>query len=897
MSRFQNVTELHLQVAVTAPAYVIPQAQIDERVAARVGGKALALARMARAGIAVPPFVAVTTDAYEAYLDATGLRARILFELERKDFADMRWEEMWDAALRIRSLFLTTPLPEELRAALAQPLAARFAEVATVVRSSAPGEDSAGASFAGLHESYVNVRGVDAILEHVKLVWASLWSDAALLYRRELGLDPRRSVMAVVVQEIVAGERSGVAFSWHPDDDRRALVEAVHGLNQGLVDGVVEPDRWTLDRRDGAVLEHHAAERLEMMAAAADGVRLVPLPGDRRDAAPLAAGEVPRVFGLARRAEEHFAAPQDVEWTLRRDELFALQSRPITTLAGEAGDGRAAYLSLTPQLRQPAAPAAAHRGRGHPGARGRGRAPGGRRRSRAWTTPACARPCSERKAAHDRGVDVYVADFIPFAHGARLFGRAYNDVLRPDDPYEFTDLLTATPMLSLRRNAALERLAACLRDGDEDAAERALDDYLAEFGDAAVGGAPAAAATRRDEVLALARRLAARPAGRGAGATGPGGARAALHRGAPRGGARARGRAARAGSRELAPARRRQPVPRPPRAAAHGGARRGAAPRPAGRRQPATARGHAAVAAGRSRRRRAAEPQAGAGRRPAAPAGVRRQARQIVGQPAGPGLAVGAARVVAGREDLAAFADGEILVCDAIEPEMTFVVPLAAGIVERRGGMLIHGAIIAREYGLPCVTGVPRATELIRTGDRAHRRRLPRHRRHRLSNARSPCRGPAARLESCASACSVLGGGGHDSARDLGGSARRPVAAALCAAPPLVGCGTSGSGSTDAGTTPPSGDASASPPPPATATVGDEISDTTAPTPRPPSTAPRSNAVWRCRASPTWAKLTAKARRRPSAPWPSSTPRPTRWPSGRASAATSGVSRWPPTAG
>ena len=96
----------------------------------------------------------------------------------------------------------------------------------------------------------------------------------------------------------------------------------------------------------------------------------------------------------------------------------------------------------------------------------------------------------------------------------------------------------------------------------------------------------------------------------------------------------------------------------------------------------------------------------------------RAQARQIVGQPAGPGLAVGPARVVRTRQDLAAFADGEILVCDAIEPEMTFIVPLAAGIVERRGGMLIHGAIIAREYGLPCVTGVPRAAELIHTGDR-----------------------------------------------------------------------------------------------------------------------------------------------------------------------------------
>ena len=99
----------------------------------------------------------------------------------------------------------------------------------------------------------------------------------------------------------------------------------------------------------------------------------------------------------------------------------------------------------------------------------------------------------ERKAAHDRGVDVYIADFIPFAHGARLFGSAYNDVLRPEDPYEFTDLLTATPMLSLRRNAALERLAACLRDGDEAAAERVLDEYLAEFGDAGGLGGPGGA--------------------------------------------------------------------------------------------------------------------------------------------------------------------------------------------------------------------------------------------------------------------------------------------------------------------------------------------------------------------------------------------------------------------
>jgi phosphoenolpyruvate synthase/pyruvate phosphate dikinase len=93
------------------------------------------------------------------------------------------------------------------------------------------------------------------------------------------------------------------------------------------------------------------------------------------------------------------------------------------------------------------------------------------------------------------------------------------------------------------------------------------------------------------------------------------------------------------------------------------------------------------------------------------------KSRQILGQPAGPGMAVGKARVVLNSSDLFSFQKGEILVCDAVDPGMTFVVPLAAGIVERRGGMLIHGAIIAREYGIPCVTGVPDAVHQIRTGD------------------------------------------------------------------------------------------------------------------------------------------------------------------------------------
>jgi pyruvate,water dikinase len=435
------------------------------------------------------------------------------------------------------------------------------------------------------------------------------------------------------------------------------------------------------------------------------------------------------VFELALKAERYFGTPQDVEWTLRDGKLYLLQSRPVTTRAqASAGDQRAWYLSLHRSFENlralrnkieveqiPAMIRAAEEFAGIDLGR--------------LSDRGLAAEIRRRWEANNTWVNVYWADFIPFAHGIRLFGQVYNDRLKPEDPYEFVSLLTQTDMASLERNRLLESLADqmrsnpdladCLRAGDcrEKAPEfrRALEGFIERFGDlscSVTGGTQCEGATR--PLVKILLEMAARPqtlAGSGK----------------------------RADVKELSrrffnafPESRRGEALELLDLARASYRLRDDDNIYLGRIESQSA---AAVAEGRRRldsggaagegceELRSALEDLNFGNRmhpasqPALSEGDRVQARQLIGQPAGPGVAKGKARVVRRHADLEDFAHGEILVCDAVDPNMTFVVPLAAAVVERRGGMLIHGAIIAREYGLPCVTGIPDATSLVQTGD------------------------------------------------------------------------------------------------------------------------------------------------------------------------------------
>ncbi len=696
----------------------------DRRV---VGGKAFALSRMVQAGMRVPRAVCITTRAYDAYMAATRLSDHVAFELFRKSLDEMRWEEVWDTALRIRSLFLKAPIPADLRDILLPYLSNRFGETEVSVRSSAPGEDSARKSFAGLHDSFLNVRGASAILEHVHLVWASLWSDRSILYRKELELDARKSRMAVVIQEMVFGERAGVAFGRNPMDPKEAIVEAVYGLNQGLVDGTVEPDRWVIKRDTEEIVSHVAVLRKESVKPLKEGVSLVPLASELREQPPLSTDEVLEVYALTKQAESLFRTSQDVEWTYRGNVLFALQSRPITTLRNKTGDIRHWYLSLHRSLEN----LKALRGKIETELlpdMDRNAVEMAAKDLTMLSELELAKEIEHRKDIFDHWQQIYREFCIPFAHGMRLFGQVYNDRVKPEDPYEFMALLKGADMVSVHRNNALRNLAdwierypdiaSKLREGRLDDCDehfvRAFRQMMLRFGGLTWGGQQFGA--NQAQVIALLLEMV-------------GGHRKTVFSEAEK---RAElehvylskfSKAEKTFARELLDVARASYQLRDDDntyigkiegellAAVREGARRKKMQFGDKMVMEDTGRVTAAlkgVAMPPSNKTNVGMLEEG---------DFLLRPRQLIGQPAGPGVASGIARVIRNPSDLFNFKSGEILVCDAVDPNMTFVIPMAAGVVERRGGMLIHGAIIAREYGLPCVTGVRNAASQINTGD------------------------------------------------------------------------------------------------------------------------------------------------------------------------------------
>ena len=233
----------------------------------------------------------------------------------------------------IRRTLEGVAIPDDLAAAITGALARLGEQAAYAVRSSATAEDLPTASFAGQQDTYLNVVGAAAVLQHINRCWASLFTERAVTYRRRNGVDHRKVHMAVVVQQMVFPHAAGVLFTADPLTGNRkvATVEAGFGLGEALVSGLVNPDVFEV--RDGEVVTRTVAtKQLAIHALATGGTQDVVIEPARQQQPALTDAQVVRLAQLGRRIEAHFGRPQDIEWCLVDDGFQVVQSRPITTL-------------------------------------------------------------------------------------------------------------------------------------------------------------------------------------------------------------------------------------------------------------------------------------------------------------------------------------------------------------------------------------------------------------------------------------------------------------------------------------------------------------------------------------------------------------------------------------
>jgi rifampicin phosphotransferase len=315
--------------------FVLPLA--DERATLPVvGGKGASLARLVAAGLPAPPGFHVTTAAYAAFVSEAGLQTVILGALAGADPA--RPETLDAASAAIGEAFRSAALPAGLEAAVRQayldlPEEGSPAGPAVAVRSSATAEDLPELSFAGQHDTYLNVIGPAALLRALVDCWASLWTARAIGYRARNAVAEADIALAVVVQVMVQSEVSGVLFTADPLTGRRnrIVIDATLGLGEALVSGRVEPDHYAFDPAAGVILERRLGSKaVSVRAQAGGGTATVMEAAAVRQALPDA--QIGELAGLVQRIAVLYGSPQDIEWAWAGGRFFILQSRPITSL-------------------------------------------------------------------------------------------------------------------------------------------------------------------------------------------------------------------------------------------------------------------------------------------------------------------------------------------------------------------------------------------------------------------------------------------------------------------------------------------------------------------------------------------------------------------------------------
>lgn len=301
-----------------------------------VGGKGASLGEMMNAELPVPRGFAVTAPAFRQFLDETRIAKKLFNSLEI-DVNDS--EALKSAEKKAKRLILSAEMPSETKRAILDAydkLCKREGEdVFVAIRSSATAEDLPDASFAGQQETFLNVRGGEAVVEAVQRCWASLYGARAIFYRVKQGFEHEHVSISVIIQKMVDADKAGVIFTSHPTSgEPLTIIEAGWGLGETVVSGSISPDNYVVDRRTKKIVQRNIATKDIMHVKDPKTGKTIQtkVPDDMRNKPVLTDAEVMKLTELGEIVENHYSIPQDVEWAIADEKIYMLQSRPITTI-------------------------------------------------------------------------------------------------------------------------------------------------------------------------------------------------------------------------------------------------------------------------------------------------------------------------------------------------------------------------------------------------------------------------------------------------------------------------------------------------------------------------------------------------------------------------------------
>lgn len=304
---------------------------IDKSRVKEAGGKGASLGEMTKAKIQVPPGFVVLANAFDRFLTETKLGAEIENSLKKiKPRNDIHLTD--EVSAQIRSMMSETKMPKDLESEIVDSFKKLKAKY-VAVRSSATAEDSKVASWAGELETYLNVTE-NNLVKSVMKCWSSLFTPRAIFYRFEKGFHKKNVSVAVVVQEMVQSEVSGVAFTVHPvtKDYNQMVIEAGFGLGEAIVSGQVTPDTYIIHKDDSSILDISVSEQSMMIVRSAKGNIHKKLKLSQGGRQKLTGKQIVELAKLCKKIEQHYKHPQDIEWAWVKSKFYITQSRPITTL-------------------------------------------------------------------------------------------------------------------------------------------------------------------------------------------------------------------------------------------------------------------------------------------------------------------------------------------------------------------------------------------------------------------------------------------------------------------------------------------------------------------------------------------------------------------------------------